>query len=87
MTWRVEMGDAVPMVAEVLGAQAAWKKLTKPAQEAVQAAYRRNGAVKCHWRTRDSLTLHGVAAWDNAAQDWLLTDAGRRLAHWNARTP
>ena len=33
MTWRVEMGDAVPMVAEVLGAQAAWKKLTKPAQE------------------------------------------------------
>ncbi len=34
MTWRVEMGNAVPMVAEVLGAQATWKKLTKAGRAA-----------------------------------------------------
>lgn len=83
MTWRVEIGtEKQPLIAEVLTAQAIWKKLSKPAREAVLAAYPDKG-VRGHSRTRDSLTLHGFAAWDNAAQDWLLTEAGQAIAKWN----
>ena len=81
MTWRVEMGDAVPMVAEVLGAQAAWKKLTKPAQEAVLAAYLSGGKVKTKPQTRQVLERRGIVSGSE------LTDAGRRLVYWNARQP
>lgn len=83
MTWRVEIGtEKQPLIAEVLNAQAIWKKLSKPAREAVLAAYPDKG-VRGHPHTRDSLTLHGFAAWDNAAQDWLLTEAGKAIAKWN----
>ncbi len=88
MTWRVEMGDAVPMVAEVLGAQVAWKKLTKPAQEAVLAAYRSGGRVEANSLTILTLERHGVVQLvGETMRSAALTDAGRRLAYWNARTP
>ncbi len=87
MTWRIEMGDAVPMVAEVLGAQAAWKKLTKAGQAAVESATTDTLLVYAHPLTIKALERHGLvvgAAYSSRIAS--LTDAGRRLAYWNART-
>jgi hypothetical protein len=70
-----------PVILGILTALMAWKRLSKPAQAAVRAAYP-DGPIRAHGRTRDSLTLHGFAAWDNAAQDWLLTEAGKAVAKW-----
>jgi hypothetical protein len=84
--WKIGLTPATtkgaPVILGPLTALMAWKRLSKPAREAVEAAYP-DGAVKCHSLTRDSLTRHGFAAWDNAAQDWLLTDAGKAVAKWN----
>lgn len=84
MTWRVEIGtEEASLIAEVLNAQAIWKKLSKPAREAVLAAYRRDGQVRGHWATHASLERHGFIAWDNAAQACILTEAGKAIAKWN----
>lgn len=82
MTWRVELGDKpIHLLAEIIQARQVWKRLTKPMQAAVAKAYP-DDPIVCAWKTRDALTLHGFAAWDNQAQDWLLTPAGREVYRW-----
>jgi len=68
-------------IADAMNAQLAWKRLSRSARAAVGAAYP-DRPIRAHHQTRDSLTRHGFAAWDNDAQDWLLTDAGKAVAKW-----
>jgi hypothetical protein len=83
--WKIGLTPATtkgtPVILGILTALMAWKRLSKPAQAAVRAAYP-DKPIRAHSRTRDSLTLHGFAAWDNTAQDWLLTEAGKAVAKW-----
>jgi hypothetical protein len=86
MTWRIEIGTSTDRVllGEILTAQSAWGRLTENQRAAVAAAHP-DKPIRAHSRTRDSLTLHGFAAWDNTAQDWLLTEAGKAVAKWCVR--
>lgn len=78
MTWRVEIGpNSTHLLVEVLNAQSIWRKLTKPAQAAVQAAYP-DGVVKAHWRTKRALWKHGFIDYD-ARADGVLTEAGKAV--------
>ena len=83
MTWRVEMGDSVPMVAEVLGAQAAWRKLTKAGRDALEAAYPA-GPLVAHPNTKRALWRHGFITYDERANG-VLTEAGMRTVKWSVK--
>lgn len=79
MTWRIELADTsddMPLVT-VIKAQAIWKRLSKAAQEAVEAAYP-DGLVDAHVNTLASLETHGFMH-----PDCRLTDAGKEVARWN----
>jgi hypothetical protein len=84
MTWRIELKDtesAMPIIT-ILQARAIWKRLSKPAQEAIEAAYEPNhqGIVDAHVNTLASLERHGFVH-----SDCRLTDAGRAVARWNVK--
>jgi len=82
--WKIGLSDEPGkhlLIADFLTARWAWKRLSKPAREAVEAAYP-DGAVEGHWRTHASLERHGFVAWDNAAQACTLTEAGKAVAKW-----
>ena len=82
MTWRIELSDTnddIPVVT-VIKAQAIWKRLSKAAQEAVEAAYP-DGWVVAHPATRNALVRHGFIM-RNGPTGWGLTDAGRSVAKW-----
>jgi len=86
--WKIGLTPATtkgaPVILGPLTALMAWKRLSKPAREAVEAAYP-DGVVKGHWRTHASLERHGFVAWDNAAQACVLTEAGKAVAKWCIR--
>lgn len=78
MKWRVEIGpDPVPLVAEVLQAQALWKKLTRNQQTAMLAAYPDKRVVG-HPLTLNALERHGLMTGEPK-----LTEAGQVLVKWN----
>jgi hypothetical protein len=83
--WKITLDSSGPYsalaIVDVLTAQWAWQRLSKPARAAVEAAYP-DRPIRAHHQTRDALTRHGFTAWDNAAQDWLLTEAGKAVAKW-----
>jgi hypothetical protein len=86
MTWRIELSDTnddLPIVT-VIKAQAIWKRLSKAAQEAVEAAYP-DRPVKGHRNTRAALERHGWVVWSNTAQACVLSEAGRAVAKWNVQ--
>ena len=98
MTWRIRLahdGEEPGLaILGVLTAQLAWKRLSKPAQEAVLAAYP-DGQVKAHPLTLTALRRHGFAECPLLADCrtggactvpcWppVLTAAGREVARWN----
>lgn len=80
--WKIELQprEGVPLLAEVLIAQRIWKRLSKPAQTAIQQLA--DGAeLTAHPNTMHGLHRHGFVTWD---QTWSLTDAGKRVAKWSA---
>jgi hypothetical protein len=91
MTWRIELADTnddMPLVA-VIKAQAIWKRLSKAAQEAVEAAYP-DRTVKAHLNTLASLERHGftVSPYPDDGMPFpcgapVLTEAGKAVAKWN----
>ena len=59
----------------------AWRRLSKPARSALQAAYTENILVYAHPNTLRSLWKHGFITYDEQA--WgVLTDAGREVCRW-----
>ena len=85
MTWRIELADTnddIPVVT-VIKAQAIWKRLSKAAQEAVEAAYP-GGKVKAHPNTLAALKAHGFTECGyHTNYATILTDAGQQVARWN----
>lgn len=77
MAWRVEMGGSGPLVAEVLQAQAIWRKLSGKQQAAMLAAYP-DSRVIGHPLTLNALERHGLMTGEPK-----LTDAGRIIVRWN----
>lgn len=83
MTWRVEIGtEKQPLIAEVLNAQAIWKKLSKPAREAVLAAYP-DSWVGAPPATARALERHGFVEHHKSTGLITLTEAGKAIAKWN----
>ena len=66
----------------VIKAQAIWKRLSKAAQAAVEAAYP-DGKVGGHRNTHAALERHGFVVWSNTAQACVLSEAGKQVARWN----
>lgn len=84
MNWRIELGDTdkeMPIIT-VIKAQAIWKRLSKPAQDAVEAAWTKSFLVYGHRNTLRSLHQHGFITYD--PRGWgVLTEAGKAVARWN----
>jgi hypothetical protein len=81
MNWRIELveSDGEMPIVTVLQAHRIWKRLSKAAQESVEAAYDpdHQGVVDAHGNTLASLERHGFIH-----SDCRLTDAGRAVARW-----
>lgn len=86
MTWKIELSDGSgPVIADMLEAQQAWKRLSEPAREALEAAYP-DGLIRGHFNTVDALYRHGFVEWKDAPgrlTGYHLTDAGKAVARWN----
>lgn len=87
MTWRIELADTnddMPLVT-VIKAQAIWKRLSKAAQEAVEAAYP-DGAVHASGNTLAALRRHGfIDCGYHTNYAAVLTDAAKAIAKWNVK--
>lgn len=92
MTWRIELADTnddLPIVT-VIYAQAIWKRLSKAAQEAVEAAYP-DHCLTAHRNTLAALRAHGFtecpfpAACKVPCPRPVLTEAGKQVARWNVK--
>ena len=85
MMWRIELADTnddIPVVT-VIKAQAIWKRLSKAAQQAVEAAYP-DRHVKAHPNTLAALKGHGFTDCGHHTQyATVLTEAGKAVARWN----
>lgn len=86
--WRISLAEnpngSLPIWG-VLSAQLAWKRLSKPARDAVEAAYP-DGAVTTHPLTLKALNRHGfVECGHHTNYAYVLTEAGRECARWNVK--
>lgn len=86
MSWRVELGESAGLFVEVLQAQEAWRRLSKPARAAVLQADR-GETPTCHANTLHALERHGFVVWDTDARMYRMTEAGKRVAKWNREQP
>lgn len=84
--WKIEAVKADPenigthdLLVSFLECDRAWKRLSKPARAAVEAAYP-DGVVSAHYNTMDALERHGFM--DAAAR---LTPAAREVVRWMVR--
>lgn len=82
--WKVELGESTSILSEVLQAQEAWRRLSKPARAAVEQMLS-GGEPTAHGNTLHGLERHGFIEWDGYA--YHLTEAGKRVAKWNREQP
>lgn len=87
--WKIEVVKADPenigthdLLVSFLTCSNAWKRLSKPARAAVEAAYDpdHQGVVDAHVNTLASLERHGFIH-----PDCRLTDAAREVVRWVVR--
>ena len=83
--WKIEVVKADPenigthdLLVSFLTCSNAWKRLSKAARAAVEAAYP-DGSVHCHPATLHSLRAHGFV------EGWSLTPAAREVVRWMVR--
>lgn len=89
MSWRIELletDEQVPIIT-VLTAHRIWARLSKSAQEAVEAAYP-DRTVRAHLNTLASLERHGFTEspypgrYPFPCGAPVLTEAGKAVARW-----
>jgi hypothetical protein len=82
--WTIGLAEAPGkhlLITDFLTARWAWKRLSKPARAAVEAAYP-DGPVVGHPLTLNALERHGFMTGNVR-----LTDAGKAVARWNVSKP
>lgn len=92
--WKIGLNPAPPggsgyWVVDVMNAQMAWRRLSKPAREAVEAAYP-DGELRAHPNTVRALERHGFITMPDqhiphgyqVEAFGFLTDAGKAVARW-----
>lgn len=82
--WKIGIGpEPIPLLAEVLQAQAIWKRLSKKQRQAVEEATRENILVYAHPLTIKALERRGfVIGTAYSSRTAVLTDAGHVVAKW-----
>lgn len=91
--WKIEAVKADPenvgthdLLISFITCERAWKRLSKPAREALRAAYTENILVYAHPLTIKSLERHGfVVGAAYSSRTAVLTDAGREVRRWVVR--